>query len=140
MQVNEPQENYGTGYIKIFRSLMNKGWYTYPDYLHLWVHLLLKANHRGKEFMFSGKNIKLTQGQFVTGRLALSRETGIEQSKIERILKFFEIEQQIEQQKSNKNRVITILSWDSYQNNEQQVKQQMNNNRTTDEHKQECKE
>lgn len=133
MIVNESSENYQSGYIKLFRSIIKKGWYTKQDYLHLWVHLLLKANHRGKEFIFSGENIKLKPGQFVTGRLVLQQETGINQNKIERILKFFEIEQQIEQQKSNKNRVITILSWHDYQITEQQVEQQANNKRTTSE-------
>ena len=42
-------------------------------------------------------------------------------------------EQQIEQQKTNKNRLITILRWKEYQGSEQQNEQQVNNKRTTSE-------
>lgn len=110
-----------TGYIRIFRSIMDKGWYKDSECVALWLHLLLKANHKGAEFMHGFSIVKLKPGQFVTGRKALSLETGIGESKIERILKLFENEQQIEQQTNSRNRVITILSWDKYQKGEQQV-------------------
>lgn len=123
-----------TGYIKLFRSLKEKGWYKRSDYVHLWLHLLMSANHKENEFMFSGRVVMLKPGQFLTGRKALSQQTGINESKIERILTFFEkIEHQIEQQKSNKNRIITIVSWSDYQITEQQNEQQLNNKRTTTE-------
>jgi len=44
------------------------------------------------------------------------------------VLTFFEkTEQQIEQQKTTKNRLITILKWDTYQQTEQPGEQQANN-------------
>lgn len=113
---------------------MKKGWYKRSEYFHLWHHILYRANHKDIEIMFNGENIKLKAGQFITGRKALSLETGINESKVERILTFFEKnEQQIEQQKSNKNRLITVLLWSRYQQSEQVNEQQVNNNRTTSE-------
>lgn len=109
------------GYIKVFRSIMDKGWYKDSECVALWLHLLLKANHKEAEFMLGYSIVKLLPGQLVTGRKSLSYETGISESKIERILKLFEIEQQIEQQTNSRNRIITILSWDAYQKSEQQV-------------------
>lgn len=116
-----------SGYIKLYRKVQDKGWYKDSHYVHLWVHLLMKANHKGAEFMHGGKIITLKSGQFVTGRKALSAETGIQESKIERILKLFEECGQIEQQTNSHNRVVTILSWSEYQESEQHV----NNRRTT---------
>lgn len=110
-----------TGYIRVFRSIIDKGWYKDSECVALWLHLLLKANHKGSEFMLGYKIVKLNPGQFVTGRKSLSFETGISESKIERILKLFENEQQIEQQTNSRNRIITILSWEKYQKSEQQV-------------------
>lgn len=134
MQLEDFKENYTTGYIRVFRSTKNKGWYKKSDYVHLWVHLLIKATHKEIEYFFNGENIKLNAGQFITGRKVLSTETGINESKIERILNFFEKnEHQIEQQKTNKNRLISILNWEQYQNNEQLTEQQLNNKRTTTE-------
>ena len=128
--VEDHKDNYITGWIKIYRSLSNKGWYKKSDYVHLWINILIKATHRGIEFMFNGENVKLSAGQFITGRKKLSEETGISESKIERILKFFEEnEQQIEQQKTNRNRLITVLNWDLYQVTEQQSEQPVDTNK-----------
>ncbi len=75
--------------------------------------------------MWLGKLIKLQPGQFVTGRKKLSQLSGVHESSVERILNFFEKEGQIEQQKSNKYRLITIINWEQHQN--------LNNQRTTTE-------
>ena len=69
----------------------------------------------------------------ITGRKSISSELQISESKVQRILNFFETEHQIEQQTSNKNRVITLTNWHKYQDNEHQIEQQLNNNRTTTE-------
>ena len=54
----------------------------------------------------------------------------INESKIQRILKTFEIEQQIEQQTNPRCRLISILRWIDYQLDEQQSEQQVNNTMT----------
>jgi len=122
-----------SGWIKLYRSTRSKGWYQKSEFVHLWVHLLMKANHQDAEFWFNGKNIMVKRGSFVTGRKTLSSETGISESKVERILKCFENEQQIEQQTNNRNRLISIVCFDKYQKGEQQIEQQLNNKRTTSE-------
>jgi len=121
------------GYIKIHRSLMQKGYYKDSDYIHLWVHLLMCATYQEKEYLFNGKIEHLKPGQFITGRLKLSNDTGIQQSKVERVLKVFESEHQIEQQGTTKFRIISIVNWDKYQNGEQQNELQMNSKRTASE-------
>lgn len=77
--------------------------------------------------------VKVKRGQLLTGRVTLSRQIGEQQNKVERILKVFENAHQIEQQTTNKYRLITIVNYDLYQDNGQQIGQQMNNKRTTDE-------
>lgn len=133
-----------TGWIKIYRSLADKGWANRPDYVAMWTHLLLMANHREKEYFWNGRTIHLQPGQFITGRKSLSKKTGINESKVERILKCFESEQQIEQRKTSTSRLISIRNWAEYQSSEQPFEQRMNNERTTDEQrvntKQEYKE
>lgn len=109
-------ENKSHGYVRIFRSLTDKAFYTDSNFVHLWLHLILKSNH--KDNMVDGRIIK--RGQLKTGRKRLSLETGINESKIERILKYFESENQIEQQKTKKYRVITITYYDKHQKSEQQ--------------------
>ena len=130
------------GWIKIQRSLAGKGWANKPEYVALWVHLLLMANHKNSEYFWNGKTIILKAGQLITGRKILSKKTGIEQSKVERILKTFENEQQIEQRKTSTSRLISIRNWNKYQKSEQRSEQQVNNDCTTGEQpvntKEEC--
>jgi len=123
------------GWIKLHRKLADKAFYTKDsEMVHLWVHLLFCANHKGREESLGGKPFQCKPGQFTTGRKQLSKETGISESKIERILfKLEKIEQQIEQQKMSTNRLISILNWDLYQTSEQPFEQQVNNDRTTSE-------
>ena len=112
---------------------MDKGWFTDSNAVHLWTYILLKANHTKSEYLWNGKIIDLQPGQFVTGRKRMSAETGIQESKIERLLKLFENEQQIEQQKTNTSRLISIVNYSKFQSREQQNEQRVNNKRTTDE-------
>ncbi len=101
--------------------------------VHLWLHLIFKANHEGKEFLWNGKTIDIKRGQIITGRSKLSLETGINESNVERILNYFKNEQQIEQQSFSKFRLITIKKYGEYQKIEQENEQQMNSRRTADE-------
>ena len=84
------------------------------DYLAVWIYLLLNATHKEVDMLFKGERITLKPGQLITGRKSISVKLNIE-SKVERILKTFKSEQQIEQQTSSCNRLISIVSWDEYQ-------------------------
>lgn len=130
------------GHVKLFRKIIKSSFYQDSQYVHLWVHLLLSVNWTDKRLKINGSDrfIDLKPGQVLTSRDSLSKATGINSSKIERILKAFESEQQIEQQTYSKYRVISISNWVNYQSSEQQNEQQMNSKRTADEHKQEGKE
>jgi hypothetical protein len=66
--------------------------------------------------MHDGGIILIKEGQLVTGRKRLSAATGIPESTIEDILKLLEKEHQIQQQKTNKYRLVTILNWKEHQN------------------------
>jgi hypothetical protein len=128
------------GFIKLHRKIQDSLIYGDSKAVHLWIHLLLKANHEERSFLFNGQKVTCKSGEFITGRKVLSDQTKINESKIIRLLSLFENEQLIEQQKTNKYTLISIKNWDIYQNNNsggQQNEQQMNNKRTTDEHKQE---
>jgi hypothetical protein len=122
------------GYIKLFRCMLDKPWSKHPDYVALWVYCLMRGNYAETDIITrTGSFVHLMPGQFVTSREQISINTGIEESKVERILKVFKSEQQIEQQNCGKFRIISVLNWDKFQQNEQQIEQQVNNRCTTDE-------
>ncbi len=122
------------GWIKIHRKMLeNPIICKDSDYLSVWIYLLLNATHKEIPALFKGEKITLHPGQLITGRKSMSDKLKISESKIYRIINEYKSEQQIEQQTSNKNSLITILNWNKYQQSEQQNEQQMNNKRTTTE-------
>lgn len=120
------------GWIKLYRKTLDNPIITKDsDYLAVWIYLLLNTTHKDYDVLFKGKRITLKRGQLITGRKSIAEKLKIDENKVQRILKTLENEHQIEQQSSNKNRLITIVSWNKYQQDEQQNEQQLNNNRTT---------
>lgn len=117
------------GWISLHRKTIESPIYTDSQAVHLWIHLLLSANHKDNTFVKNGKPVTVKRGQLLTGRTLLSTATGLSESKIQRLLETFVSLQMIEQQTNSKNRLISITNYDSYQSSEQQ----MNNKRTTDE-------
>ena len=103
------------------------------EYLATWVYLLTSAAFEPTPALFGGHRIMLQPGQLVTGRKQISEKIGVTESKVQRILKAFENAQLIEQQTGNKNRLISVVSWDEVQNAEQQNGRQMNSTWTANE-------
>lgn len=116
------------GWIKLHRKLLDNPLHNKPAWLSVWLHILVLANHEEKEFIWNGQKQKVRKGQFITGRLELAIKCGVSPSLVERVLKYLEIEHQIEQQKTTKYRVVTILNWDKYQESDTKS----DNKRTTD--------
>ena len=119
------------GYIKLSRcTLDNPIVMKSPEHLTIWIYLLLNATHSNYDVMYEGQRKTLKSGQLITGRKLISKALKINESKVQRILKTFEIEQQIEQQTNPRCRLISILNWHKWQGSEQQTEQQLNNKRT----------
>ena len=122
------------GWIKIHRKMLqNPVVMKDPDHLAVWMYLLLNATHAEIPAMFGGKKIMLHPGQLITGRKAIAKFFGVNENKVYRVINVLKSEQQITQQTSNKNSLITIVNWDEYQELAQQDEHQMNSNRTASE-------
>jgi len=122
------------GWVKLYRSIWKNPVVTADsDYLAVWIYLLTSANYEDTSVRFKGKRVYLKPGEMITGRKKISQELGVSESKVQRILKEFESEQQIEQRTDRHCRLISIQNWEKYQSNEQQNEQQVNNYRTTTE-------
>lgn len=122
------------GYIKLYRKILDNP-IVCKDMEHfiVWIYLLLNATHKEHDVVFKNERVTLKAGQILTGRKKIGQRFNIDENKVQRILKYFEKQHQIEQQMSSKNRLITIVNWKEYQLERQQIEQQVNNNRTTSE-------
>lgn len=116
------------GWVKIHRKMLeNPIVCKDSETLSIWLYLLLNATHKDIPALFKGNKITLKKGQLITGTLSISKKLMINKDKVQRTLKCFEVDKQIEQQTSNQNRLITILNWDKYQDDDKQFDKQMIN-------------
>jgi hypothetical protein len=112
------------GWIKLHRSLLDWEWYNDTNVTRLFLHLLLKANHKEKNWR--GNTIK--SGQLITGRKALSKETGLSEQQIRSSLDKLKSTNEITIQSTSRSSIITVVAWDSYQ----QINQELTSNQPTD--------
>lgn len=107
------------GWVKLHRKILENPIVRKPNYLALWVVLLLKANHKDNKMIWNNDILIIKEGQLLTGRKELSKETGIPEGTLEGILTAMEKNQHlIQQQKTTKYRIITILNWKNYQHSD----------------------
>lgn len=110
-------------YVKIFRKMVFWEWYTDVKTTKLFLHCLIMANW--KPGRWKGKSYK--RGQFYTSLDSLSKETGLSVQEVRTALDKLKATNEITEQTTSKNRLITVVSFDKYQGEqqaEQQTKQQ----------------
>ena len=110
------------GWIKLHRQLLEWEWYDEPDTFRLFLHCLLKANH--KDNNYRGQIVKA--GSFLTSRELLSNETGLSIQKVRTSLERLELTKEITTKKSKKGTVLQIVKYKNYQGTNQEDNQQNN--------------
>ena len=122
-----------TGWIKLHRSIKDNPKLLKGINFALWCYILISVVHNEENVLLAGNVVTLQPGQGVFSTPDLANKFGFSVSGIRRALNWLENEHQIEQQKTTKGTVITVVNWDKYQQAEQQDEHQLNNNRTTTE-------
>ena len=117
------------GWIKLHRQILEWEWYSDNNCFRLFLHLLLKANHKEKRF----KGIELKVGSIVTSRDLLARETGLTSQQIRTALTKLISTNEITSVTSSQGTIIQIVSYEKYQvsTNEITNEQPTSNQRAT---------
>jgi hypothetical protein len=120
------------GWIKLHRQILEWEWYSDNNCFRLFIHLLLKANHKEKRF----KGIELKVGSIVTSRDLLARETGLSSQQIRTALTKLISTNEITSDTSSQGTIIQIVSYEKYQvstneitNEQQTINQQSTTNK-----------
>ena len=116
-----------SGWIKIHRKFLDWEWFNKSEAVHLFIYLVLKANH--KDGQWQGIDIK--KGQFITSFGKISADTGISLQTIRTLLKKFEKSNEINIQTTNKYSVITICKYECYQKETETTNTQLTNEQQT---------
>ena len=123
----------------MYRRALDKGWLSNHRLWAVWSYCLMKASHKKRQTIVGLQTVDLEPGQFVFGRTKASKDLKIKSSTIYRLIWSLKKSGNIEIESNNKFSIITIVNWGAYQEDKIEIGQQVNNKRTTSEHKQTLK-
>lgn len=112
------------GFIKLHRSIVEWEWYKDSNTMRVFLHLLLKANHKSKKWQ--GQTIEA--GSFITSYENLSVETGLSVQQIRTAINKLKSTSEITYKSTSRNSIITINNWNEYQENNTQINKQITSN------------
>lgn len=104
-------DNKKSGYILLYRSLLDWEWADDPLTFALYVRLLLKANHADAEW----HGIIVKRGQLITSYSNLSNESGMTYKQIRGSLSKLKRAGCVAYQATPKYGIVTLLNYDAYQ-------------------------
>ena len=100
-----------SGWIKLHRQILEWEWYSDNNCFRLFLHLLLKANHKERRF----KGMELEIGTIVTSRDLLARETGLTGQQIRTALNKLISTNEITSVSSSQGTIIQVVNYEKYQ-------------------------
>lgn len=119
------------GWVKLHRKFLKWGWYQKSEMVHLFLHLILSANHEDREW----QGITIKKGQLLTGRKKLKASTGISEQTIKTCLTRLKSTNEITTKSTNRYTIITIVNWGDYQDRDKiltnELTSKLNNNQPT---------
>ncbi len=99
------------GFIKLYRKMMNWGWYKDSKVKSLFIHCLLKANHQDSQW----HHILVKRGSFLTSISHLADETGLTIKEVRGALERLEESKCLVKTSTAKNTMITVCHYEEYQ-------------------------
>ena len=130
------------GFILLYRQITEWEWYQNPNTFRVFLHCLLMANFT--DGRFEGKEIK--RGQLVTSLPSLADQTKLSIRQVRVALDHLIMTGELTNKSYSKFRVVTVVNYDKYQNNDRQIdsqvtdKGQTNDSQVTDKRQQYKKE
>lgn len=116
------------GYVKIHRKLIQWGWYKNYVVKDVFLHLIFIASF--KESNWQGRIIK--KGQVITSYKHLAQDLGLTVQQIRTAIKKLKSTCEITTETTNKYTIITVVNWDDYQSNEDNLTSETTSNTTNE--------
>lgn len=104
-----------SGFIKLHRKIKDTKLYKDSTAIHLWLELLIRANHAKNDWNYKGKLCSVNPGECIVSLNTLATSTGMKISKIRSILKRLKKAKMITTNSTPYHTVIEIVSRSKYQ-------------------------
>lgn len=116
------------GFILLYRQITEWEWYQNPNTFRLFLHCLLMANFT--DGRFEGMEVK--RGQFVTSLPNLAKQTKLSIQQVRTALDHLKLTGEITDYSTSKYRVITVVKYNDYQQDNRQNNSQATDNQQAD--------
>lgn len=103
------------GWIRLDRAIQDNFLWQEPEALKLWLYLLMAASLTDKATAFNGQMLNIKRGQLVFGLNAASARLNISIRRLRKYLNWFETDDMIDKQITNKFSIISITNYSQYQ-------------------------
>lgn len=120
MQDYRAQRDDSLGFVKLHREMRQQPWYCDSEAKAVFLELVLLAKYADGLVTYKGATVRLQAGQIFTCRKQLSKDLGIHEQKVKRVLDQFEKLGQITRADVHKKgQIITLLNYEKWQKNPQ---------------------
>jgi len=109
------------GWVKLHRQILRNPIFQNDKLFRVFVYLLLSARHTDGEQLIGDTIVPLKAGQWATGRIAISRDTGLTQQNVRTAINKLEKLNILTIKPTTKFSVFSIVNWEKYQQDNQQV-------------------
>ena len=118
-----------SGWIKLHRQITDWEWYDDHNTFRLFMHLLLKANHKERSY----RGVKIEVGCIMTGRELLSKETGLSVQQIRTCLERLKSTNEVTIKSNKQGTIVQVVKYKDYQvtTNESTANQPTSNQQVT---------
>ena len=99
------------GWIRLDRAIQDNFLWQEPEALKLWLYLLMAASLTDKATAFNGQMLNIKRGQLVFGLNAASARLNISIRRLRKYLNWFESDDMIDKQVTNKFSIISITNY-----------------------------
>lgn len=112
--INDPEENYLTGYIKLYRSIRDHWIWQDEQKLKWWLDIMLEVNHTDKKVLIGGLIIECKRGQSLNSLETWAKQWKVDEGKVRRFFKLLEADNMIKTENVKKTTRLTVCKYVSY--------------------------
>lgn len=113
--VNEPQENYKTGFISIFRSIKRHWIWDDPIKFKWWIDILLTVNYTDRTVNIGYELFECKRGQSIQSLQSWAKVWNVSKDTVRNFFKLLEKDKMIVLENLQKTTRLTVCNYDTYQ-------------------------
>ena len=115
MEVNEYSQNYGDGWIKIFRSIRKHWIWKDAEKLKCWIDILLEVNHADTKVAFGYTILECKRGQSLNSISTWAKRWNVSKKAAYNFLKMLSNDSMVVLESERVSTRLTVCNYDDYQ-------------------------